>query len=74
MHSVLNPSLDVGETRPVLRSYQAWLSASVATPSWTTRLSLKSSGSVSPRFSFQSRISAASSGLMMILASDPPMN
>ena len=31
--------------RPVLRSYQARLSASVATPSWTTRLSLRSSGS-----------------------------
>jgi hypothetical protein len=43
-------------------------------PSWTIRLSLRSSGSASPRFSFQSRISAASSGLMMIRASDPPMN
>ena len=28
-------------TRPVLRSYQVRLSASVATPSWTMRLSLK---------------------------------
>jgi hypothetical protein len=28
----------------------------------------------SPRFSFQSRTSAGSSGLMMIRASDPPMN
>ena len=45
----------------------------MATPSWTTRLSLRSSGSASPRFSFHSRISAASSGLMMIRASDPPM-
>ena len=37
------------------------------------RLSLRSIGSTSPRFSFQSRISAASSGLIMIRASDPPM-
>ncbi len=59
--------------RPVLRSYQARLSASVATPSWTTRLSLKSSGSASPRFSFHSRFRAVSSGLIMIRASDPPM-
>ena len=59
--------------RPVLRSYQVRLSASVATPSWTTRLSTRSSGSASPRFSFHSRISAASSGLMMIRASEPPM-
>ena len=59
--------------RPVLRSYQARLSASVATPSWTTRLSDRSSGSTSPRFSFHNRISAASSGLIMIRASEPPM-
>ena len=38
------------------------------------RLSLRSSGWASPRFSFHSRISAASSGLIMIRASDPPMN
>ena len=37
------------------------------------RLSLRSIGSTSPRFSFHNRISAASSGLMMIRASDPPM-
>ena len=45
----------------------------MATPSWTTRLSLKSSGSASPRFSFHRRMSAASSALMMIRASEPPM-
>ena len=28
----------------------------MATPSWTTRLSLRSSGSASPRFSFHSRM------------------
>ena len=37
------------------------------------RLPDRSSGSTLPRFSFHSRISAASSGLMMIRASDPPM-
>src|SRR5208282_2968894 len=47
-------------------------SASVTTPSWTTRLSLRSIGSTSPRFSFHNRINAASSGFMMIRASDPP--
>jgi hypothetical protein len=61
-------------TRPALRSYQARLSASVATPSWTMRLPDRSSGSAAPRFSFHSRINGASSGLMMIRASDPPMN
>src|SRR5208337_849965 len=59
--------------RPVLRSYQARLSASVATPSCTTRLPDRSSGSTSPRFSRHSRISAASSGLIIIRASEPPM-
>ena len=44
------------------------------TPSWTTRLSLRSSGSLSPRFSRRRRINAASSALMMIRASEPPMN
>ena len=74
MDRMLNPALDVADdARPVLRSYQLRLSASVATPSWTTRLSLRSSGSASPRFSFHSRMSAASSGLMMIRASEPPM-
>jgi len=61
-------------TRPVLRSYQVRFSASVATPIWTMRLSLRSSGSASPRFSFHSRISAASSPAMMIRASEPPTN
>src|SRR5271166_6429717 len=39
--------------RPVFRSYQVWLSDSVATPSWTTRLPDRSSGSASPRFSLR---------------------
>jgi hypothetical protein len=38
------------------------------------RLPDKSSGSLSPRFSRQRRIKAASSGPIMIRASDPPMN
>jgi hypothetical protein len=38
------------------------------------RLALKSSGSASPRFSFHSRIAPPRHGLMMILASEPPMN
>ena len=59
--------------RPVLRSYQARLRASVAVPSCTIRLPDKSSGSASPRFSRQSRIRAASSLPMMIRASEPPM-
>ena len=59
--------------RPVLRSYQARLSTSVAFPSWTMRLPDRSSGSASPRFSRQSRTRAASSLPMMIRASDPPM-
>src|SRR5262245_41566033 len=59
--------------RPVLRSYQERLSCSVAAPSWTTRLPERSSGSVSPRFSRQRRIRAASSLPMMIRASEPAM-
>src|SRR5229473_441019 len=58
---------------PVLRSYQARLSASVAVPSCTIRLPERSSGSTSPRFSRQRRIKAASSLPMMIRASEPPM-
>ena len=42
-------------------------------PSWTIRLSERSSGSTSPRFSRQRRSSAASSSPMMIRASEPPM-
>ena len=59
---------------PVLRSYQVRLSVSVVTPSWTMRSPLRSAGSASPRFSCHSRISAASSGLIMIRASEPPRN
>src|SRR5438093_7491811 len=59
--------------RPVLRSYQERLSSSVALPSCTMRLPERSSGSASPRFSRQSRSKAASSSLMMIRASEPPM-
>ena len=46
----------------------------MATPVLTMRSPLKSVGATSFRFSCRSRISAASSGLMMIRASDPPMN
>src|SRR6516225_10136379 len=60
--------------RPMLRSYQERLSASVAAPSCTIRLPDRSSGSASPRFSRQSWIRAASSLAMMIRASEPPMN
>src|SRR6266508_14528 len=60
--------------RPVVRSYQLRLSASVATPSWPMRLFDRSSGSASPRFSRQSRTNAVSSVPMMIRASEPPMN
>src|SRR5262245_42452975 len=59
--------------RPVLRSYQERLSASVAAPSCTMRLPDMSSGSTSPRFSRQRRIRAASSLPMIIRASEPPM-
>src|SRR5262245_24949388 len=59
--------------RPVLRSYQERLSASVVAPSCTTRLPDRSSGSASPRFSRQRRIRAASSLPMMIRASEPPI-
>src|SRR6266446_5756381 len=59
---------------PVLRSYQLRLSDSVASPSWTMRLPVRSSRSASPRFSRQSRSRAASSVPMMIRASEPPMN
>src|SRR6516225_3323827 len=58
---------------PVLRSYQARLSSSVAAPSCTMRLPDRSSGAASPRFSRQRRTSAASSEPMMIRASEPPM-
>src|SRR6266508_553318 len=59
--------------RPVVRSYQVRLSVSVTTPSCTMRLSDRSSGSASPRFSRQSRTNAVSSVPMMIRASEPPM-
>src|SRR6266540_6739243 len=59
--------------RPVLRSYQDRLSSSVAAPSCTMRLSDRSSGSASPRFSRHRRTRAASSLPMMIRASEPPM-
>ena len=42
-------------------------------PSWTIRLSERSSGSTSPRFSRHSRNRAVSSSPMMIRASEPPM-
>ena len=58
--------------RPLLRSYQSRLSSSVAVPSCTTRLPERSSGSISPRFSRQRRVRAASSPPMMIRASEPP--
>jgi hypothetical protein len=59
--------------RPELRSYQERLRSSVATPSWTIRLSERSSGSASPRFSRQRWTRAASSLPMMIRASEPPI-
>jgi hypothetical protein len=60
-------------TSPVLASYHRRFSSSVAIPSWTTRLPDRSSGSISPRFSRHSRISACSSLPIMIRASEPPM-
>src|SRR6516165_3010373 len=59
--------------RPVLRSYQARLSSSVAAPSCTMRSPDSSSGAASSRFSRQRRTRAASSAPMMIRASEPPM-
>jgi hypothetical protein len=56
-----------------LDAYQLRFSVSVATPNWTMMSPLRSAGSASPRFSFHSRIRAASSGLMMIRAFEPPM-
>src|SRR6266571_388424 len=61
-------------TCPVLRSYQSRFRSSVTRPSWTIRLSERSSGSTSPRFSRHRRWRAASSSPMMIRASEPPMN
>jgi hypothetical protein len=58
---------------PVLRSYHCRLSASVAVPSCTIRLPDRSCGSISPRFSRHSRMSAGSSSPMMTRASEPPM-
>ena len=60
--------------RPVLRSYQVRLSASVAVPNCTIKLPDRSSGSASPRFSRQRRTRATSSLPIMIRASEPPMN
>ena len=59
--------------RPVLRSYQRRLRSSVTDPSCTIRLSERSSGSTSPRFSRHSRTRTASSSPMMIRASEPPI-
>jgi hypothetical protein len=47
--------------RPVLRTYQARLRSSVATPSWTMRFAERSYCPASPRFSCHSRIRAFSS-------------
>ena len=60
-------------TCPELASYQRRLSSSVTTPSWTMRLSERSSGSASPRFSRHSRSRAPSSSPIMMRASEPPM-
>ena len=65
---MLHAPLKVGDEPSRIPLVPVPVEGSVATPSWTMRLPDKSSGSTSPRFSFQSRISAASSGLMMILA------
>ncbi len=73
-HRMLTQRWTFVTVRPVFRSCPVRLSASVARSSWTMRLSLRSPDSASPRFCFYSRISAASSGPMMSLASDPPMN
>ena len=60
-------------TCPVLASYQRRFSSSVTKPSWTMRLSDRSSGSTSSRFSRQRRGSAASLSPIMMRASEPPM-
>jgi hypothetical protein len=73
MDRMLDPALDVGNGAPCVALVPSPVESFGGEASWTTRLSLKSTGSASPRFSFHSRISAASSGLMMILASEPPM-
>jgi hypothetical protein len=57
---------------PVFFSNQATLNGSVKLPIWTARMSLKSSGSASPRFSRHSRSSFFSSPPMMVFASEPP--
>src|SRR5262249_45052762 len=60
-------------TCPVLRSNQCRLSGSVTRPSWTMRLSERSFGSASPRFSRHRRNKAASSLPIITRASEPPM-
>ena len=73
MDRVLNPALDVGDGAPGV----ALVPGPVERLGGDAELddevvADRSSGSASPRFSFHSRISAASSGLMMIRASEPP--
>jgi hypothetical protein len=61
-------------TRPVLRSYHVWFSASVATPSWTDEIGAQILRLGLAALFLPQPDRAASSGLMMILASEPPMN
>jgi hypothetical protein len=70
---VLDLALDMPHPTAGITPYQERLRFSVAAPSCTMRLSDKSSGSASPRFSRHRRIRAASSLPIMILASEPPM-
>jgi hypothetical protein len=68
IHGVADPALDLFDGL-VRRSYRGRLRRSVESPSWTMRLSDRSSGSTSPRFSRHSCSGALSSLPTMIRAS-----
>jgi hypothetical protein len=72
-HWMLDPPLDRCDHLAGVALVPMPVRASVAFPSCTRRLPVRSSGLASPRFSRQRRRRAASSLPMMMRASEPPM-
>ena len=74
MDRMLNPALDVADDPSGIALIPAPVERLGGDAELDDEIVGEVLGSASPRFSFHNRMSAASSGLMMIRASDPPMN
>ena len=74
MDRMLDPALDVGNGASGIALIPSPVERLGDDAELDDEVVGESSGSASPRFSFHSRMSAASSALMMIRASEPPMN